>query len=99
MLYLAFALFVIPSLFFVIVWATVTICRICFPHKSLPFDKYLDLAAPEWETSKHRLSVGVRDIQRAQQRRQENAPFHYIVEEPTSRVPERWRKELWHRRN
>lgn len=101
MLYLVFVAFILPSLFFMIVWGTVMICRICFPERPVPFEKYFSLA--RWEMSDRQLPVGVREIRREQEQQRGRfpveEPMQYIADEPSSQLPEQWVDELWHRRN
>lgn len=91
---LLFLLLVAPVFFFAVTWAVVTVFRICFPEKVLPFD-----GSPDPEPLSMR-RVGVHQIYLHSRRLLKVTHRDYEFTEGYScGVPEGWHDDLQRRRN
>ena len=99
--YLAFAAFAIPVLFFMLTWAFVTAYRLLFPEEPRPPQKDPVVVRKVAAAQGQYVPVGAREIREDQrQYLSEHPPAFYTYAYGESEgFPEKWYKDLLHRQN
>lgn len=99
--YLVFLVIAIPVVFFMLTWAVVTAGRLLFPEQPQPLARDPVRIRQRATAGGVSVPVGVREIredQRLSRQGPATAPYLYAYG-ASEGLPERWREDLWQRRN
>lgn len=90
-----------PILVCLFVWVGVTVYRLYYPERPLPFEQSAAVGRECVREDGSPVPVGVREIraQQRRERRQENVTVYNYAWGGSEGVPDEWREDLWRRRN
>lgn len=98
---LLFAVLVGPILVILLLWGAATAYRLYNPEHPLPFEEDAVVEREQATARGKHVTVGVREIradQRRSQRQSDTTDYRYAWGRSDG-FPERWRDDLWQRRN
>lgn len=90
-----------PLLVLLLAWVGATVYRLYHPEQALPFEEDPVVKRERAAAEGTAVPVGVREIRADQRRhrRQSDATEYHYAWGGSEGVPERWREDLWRRRN